>query len=70
MERVVSVVALPCISTFTAEAFVTIGPATFSAVPTVVSLPEGLTTLFFAFEYPDATLTNLFTDGNVAVLVS
>jgi hypothetical protein len=66
----VSISFVPCIDTFTAEQFVTIGSATFAAAPTVVTLPDTPTTIFFALEYPDATLTDLYTDGNVAVLVS
>lgn len=49
--------------------FVTIGTATFTAIPEVVTVEDGVTELSFAFHYPSATLSHLFTDGNTVTVV-
>lgn len=58
-----------CLPSFTALQDFTIGEETFAADPIVVTVPDELTTFTITWNYPTATITDLFTIGTVAEVV-
>jgi hypothetical protein len=70
VQEVISIVNyVGCEASFTALQDFTLGTETFSADPIVVTVPDELTTFTITWNYPTATLTNLFTLGTVAEVV-